>query len=119
MPERLTHDGYQQQLVDLARALGWQHLHVRRSIGKGRKWTTTTNRTGWPDLFLWHPRRGFAAIEVKVGADLPTPDQATVLAELTAAGAVACVAYPADFDRVQAMLQGGAGWVYTGRLRMS
>lgn len=84
--------------------LGWRHLHVRRSIGKGRKWATTTNVTGWPDLLAWHPSRGFVAIELKVGNNQATPEQTAVLAELKAAGARTMVAYPRDLDAVKDLL---------------
>lgn len=99
-----THEEWQGQVTELAAALGWRWLHVRRSIGKGRKWVTTTNRTGWPDLFLWHPRMGFAAIELKVGKDVASPEQLAVLAELEVAGAATMVAWPADLDTLVAML---------------
>ena len=95
---------WQQQVIDLAHALGWSHLHVRRTIGKGNKWVTSTNRKGWPDLFMWHPTRGFAAVELKVGANRATPEQEAVLAELAAAGAKAMVAYPDDLDELARLL---------------
>jgi len=99
-----THEEWQAQVVDLAQVLGWRHLHVRRTIGRGRKWTTSTNRVGWPDLFLWHPRRGFAAVELKVGRDKPSEEQTAVLAELEAAGARVLVAYPADLEALRDLL---------------
>ena len=37
---------WQQQFVQLAGYLGWKHLHVRRSLGRGRKWVTATNIEG-------------------------------------------------------------------------
>ena len=118
---KMNHTEWQGQVVDLANLLGWRHLHVRRTKGKGGHWTTSTNRTGWPDLFLWHPRHGFAAIELKVKPDLPTIDQVDVLAELGSAGdhpARTCVAYPDDFDGVQDMLRGRTmGWEYRGATR--
>jgi len=91
-------------VVQLLHTLGYQHLHVRRTIGRGKKWVTSTNRIGWPDLLGWHPRHGFVAIELKVGADKLSPEQTQVLAELAAAGARAMVAYPHDLDAVQALL---------------
>ncbi len=100
-----THVEWQQQVVDLAHILGWQHLHVRRTIGRQKQWVTSTNRKGWPDLFLWHPVHGFAAIELKCGADKATPEQLQVLTELLAAGAAIAVAYPHDLERVQALLR--------------
>jgi len=102
----MTETEWQQQVVDLAHLLGWQHLHVRRSIGKGKQWTTATNRVGWCDLFLWHPKHGFVALELKVGRNQPTPEQLEVLAELQAAGARTMVAWPDDLDAVIALLGG-------------
>lgn len=99
-----THEQWQQVVVDLLHHLGWQHLHVRKSIGRGRRWTTTTNVIGWPDLLAWHPRRGFVALELKVGRDVATPEQLGVLGSLEAAGAFTMVAYPDDFDHLSTML---------------
>lgn len=100
---------WQKQVIGLAHMTGWHHLHVRRSIGgKTQGWKTTTNRKGWPDLFLWHPRLGFAAFELKIPGNKATPEQLEVLAELAAAGARTLVAYPADLDAVAAVLQGKA-----------
>lgn len=95
---------WQAQVVELARYLGWKHLHVRRSIGKGKRWTTATNVDGWPDLFLWHPTRGFVALELKVGGRSATPEQKEVLRSLEAAGARAFIAYPVDLDSVTRIL---------------
>lgn len=101
-----THTEFQQQIVEACHLFGWKFLHVRRSIGKGRKWTTATNVTGWPDLLLWHARHGFAAIEVKVLPDTATSEQVDVLLSLRAAGAVVLVAYPEDWTAVEALLRG-------------
>jgi hypothetical protein len=103
----LTEDDWQTQVTHLAHLFGWEHLHVRRTIGRGKRWTTSTNVTGWPDLFLWHPDHGFAAIELKVGRNRPSAEQILVLAALEAAGAKAMVAYPDDFERVRALLERG------------
>lgn len=102
-----THEAWQEQVIQLARLLGWEHLHVRRTVGRGKRWTTSTNLKGWPDLFLWHPRHGFAAIELKVGKDKATPEQTKVLASLAAAGAATMVAYPADLEDLREMLAAG------------
>ncbi len=101
-----NHIEWQNTIVQGARVMGWGHLHVRKSIGRGKKWTTATNVVGWPDLWLWHPRHGFAAIEVKVHPDVPTPEQLAVLQDLAKAGARTLVAYPEDWDKVQAVLRG-------------
>lgn len=99
MTKLLTHEQWQQQLVELAHLNGWCHLHVRRSIGKGRRWVTSTNVVGWPDLFLWHERdRRQLAIEVKVHPDKPSAEQTAVLASLEAAGIESHVLYPEQLD---------------------
>jgi hypothetical protein len=105
----LNEAGWQAQVLDLAAALGWKHLHVRRSRGfrKGQPGahTTATNRKGWPDLLLWNPRRGgVVALELKVGKNQPTDEQLEVLGELAMAGVPAMVAYPTDLEHVKALL---------------
>lgn len=117
----MTHDEWQSQVVQTAGYIGWRHLHVRKSIGKGKRWTTATNVVGWPDLLFWNERRpGFAAVEVKVPGDYPTPEQVDVLASLHRAGALVAIAYPADLDDLVAMFQHGTEFpAYTGRLRQS
>lgn len=96
-------------VIDLAHILGWKHLHVRRSIGKGKRWTTSTNVKGWPDLLLWsvrHPERGLVAIELKGPATKVEPEQVAVLAELEAAGVRTMIARPDDLDAVRDLLAG-------------
>lgn len=102
MPAVMTHIELQAQVVEIAKLLGWQHLHVRRSIGKGRQWVTATNIIGWPDLLLWNPRQPgrHLAIELKVPPDRLSPEQEKVLADLEAAGFETHVVTP-DFLRPQ------------------
>lgn len=105
----VTEADFQAQVVELAGLLGWQVLHVRRSIGKGNKWTTTTSVKGWPDLFLWHPRHGVLARELKTDdpKSKPTAEQTAVLASLCAAGVDAGVWRPADFvEEIPSTLNG-------------
>ena len=95
------------QVTDLATALGWEFLHVRRTKGKNG-WCTSTNIEAWPDLFLFHPRHGFAGIELKSAADHNherLARQRAVLARLDAAGAKVLVAWPHQLDQVRAILQ--------------
>lgn len=101
----LTHEEWQAQVVDAAHIFGWHHLHVRRSIGRGKRWVTATNVDGWPDLLLWRDGGGFLAIELKVGRDKATLEQEQVLAQLARAGAQTMVAYPQDWPAVEAALR--------------
>lgn len=100
-----THTEFQQQVVDLAHAFHWRHLHVRRSMGKGRKWTTTTNLKGWPDLLLLRPDRGYVAAELKIPPDKATPEQAELLEYLaTMPATVAKLWTPRDWDDIERTL---------------
>lgn len=85
----MTHVDLQAAAVQLLGYTGWGHLHVRRSIGKGHRWQTTTNVPGWPDLWCWAPRQPgrWLAVEVKVLPDWLSDDQYVLLASLAAAGA--------------------------------
>jgi hypothetical protein len=103
----ITEKEWQEQVVHLASIFGWDHNHTRRSIGRGQRWTTATSKVGFPDLLLWHPRHGIAAIELKVGSNRPTAEQLQVLAGLQAAGAKVMVAHPDDFEAVRALLERG------------
>ena len=103
----ITEAEFQAQVVQLAGILGWQVLHVRRSIGKGKRWTTSTSIVGWPDLFMWHPRHGVLARELKTDTGKLTAEQEEVLASLCAAGVDAGVWRPADFtEEIPATLNG-------------
>jgi hypothetical protein len=102
-PRAATEAEFQEQVAQLAGIAGWQHLHVRRTIGRGRKWTTSTNLAGWPDLLLWKPGRVVAA-ELKSDKGKTTPEQDAVLASLAAAGVETFVWRPSDWDEIAAVL---------------
>lgn len=94
---------FQGQVVELARICGWRTMHVRRSIGKGHRWTTSTSVVGWPDLVLWRPGRIIAA-ELKSDRGQVTPEQALVLASLEEAGMECHVWRPSDLNEIAATL---------------
>lgn len=102
---------WQTQLLQLAHTLGWKHLHVRRSRGRGGRgagWITATNQVGWPDLLLWRPGCMLVALELKVPPNKASDEQLEVLAELSATGHVhAQVAYPSDLDALVPIFQHG------------
>lgn len=101
---------FQAQVIELAELLGWTVLHVRKSIGRrngGRAWQTTTSIKGWPDLFMWHPRYGVLARELKSDAGKVTAEQTAVIASLCAAGIDAGVWRPRDFaEEIPSTLNG-------------
>jgi hypothetical protein len=99
----MTEAELQTSVVELARLTGWRCLHVRRSIGKGHRWQTTTSIVGWPDLFLWKPGRCIAA-ELKSDDGRVTGEQEEVLDSLAAAGIETHVWRPADLDDIAHLL---------------
>lgn len=103
----VTEADFQRQVVQLAAILGYETLHIRRSIGRrGGKagWQTTTSIDGWPDLLLWRPGRMIAA-ELKSDTGKPTDAQLRVLASLAAAGMETHLWRPADLDTIAETLR--------------
>lgn len=99
----MTEAEWQQMLLDLAHLLGWQHMHVRRSIGKGTRWTTATSMKGWPDLTLMRPATAHVPgelifVEVKAQDGRTTPDQDQCHELLRSTGHDVYVWRPSDLD---------------------
>lgn len=93
------------QLVDLANRCGWKHCHVRRTIGKGRRWTTGTSVKGWPDYYLWHPQaQDSLFVELKANDGHLSPDQVEVIASLRKAGLEVHVWAPRDAEAMDERL---------------
>jgi len=100
----ITEAQWQATVVELLGALGYEHLHVRRTIGRVRKWTTSTNLAGWPDLLAWRPGR-IVAIELKSEQGKATAEQERVLASLAAAGVEGRVVRPSEWDELVGWLR--------------
>lgn len=95
---------WQEQVVELAHLCGWEHLHIRKTRGKGGKWTTSTNLVGWPDLQLMRPGQIIWA-ELKVPPNKLEPEQEVMLEFLRSLGVgEVYVWYPGDFDEVKTVL---------------
>jgi hypothetical protein len=95
----ITEAQFQEQVTDLAAICGWRWNHTRRSIGKGRRWTTATSIKGFPDLLLWHPEHGgLLLVELKTDKGALTTEQDDVLESLRKAGVDARVWRPRDFE---------------------
>ena len=106
MTERADEAAFQAQVVELARVLGWETNHTRRSIGRGHRWTTATSKVGWPDLVLWNPRYGGVIFaELKTDTGKVTAEQEACLASLRSAGADVRVWRPSDWPEIEATLQ--------------
>ncbi len=102
MTAPLTEAEWQAQVVELAHILGWEVLHVRRSIGRrnGKAgWQTTTSIAGWPDLLMWRGPRLIAA-ELKSETGKATREQLRVLAGLRAAGVETFLWHPSDLPEI-------------------
>jgi hypothetical protein len=88
-------------VIEAAHVFGWHTCHVRKSIGKGRKWTTSTSVVGWPDVAMWHETaRRLLFAELKSESGKTTAEQLAVLASLAAAGAEVHLWRPSDWDEI-------------------
>lgn len=100
----LTEAEWQTEVETLLRIYGWEWLHVRKSLGKrggATAWQTTTNISGWPDLFCWNREQDRRmAIELKAKYNKPSDDQIAVLTSLWEASIEAHVWWPKDLDEV-------------------
>lgn len=107
---RTGHEILQEQVTDLLTMTGWKYLHVRKSIGKGRKWQTTTNIKGWPDLApCWSARQPgrVLALELKVPPDKLSKDQEACRDSLVAAGVEFHVVTPSSLQHLALVLRPG------------
>lgn len=94
LPElRATEAEWQQTVTAALSAFGWHWMHVRRTRGKGGKWTTSTSQPGWPDLVALRGAH-VLGIELKSETGKPTEQQLEWLGR---------------FSR----LVGGRGWLVT------
>jgi hypothetical protein len=101
----MSEEEWQGQILDLAHLLGWRHMHARRSIGRGGKWTTATNVTGWPDLTMWHEKQHRVMfVELKTETGKLDPEQIEVLNSLSRAGQEIYVWRPSMFDEIRKVL---------------
>ncbi len=84
-------------IIDVARLLGWRTVHFRPAMTK-HGWVTPVqgDGRGWPDLVLVKDRVIY--IEAKVGKNTLSPEQATWIEALRAAGQEAYVFTNRDWD---------------------
>ena len=87
--ELMKESVFQEHVIRLARALGWNYFHVYNS---------RRSQPGYPDLHLWHPVHGQLFRELKTMKGRQSPDQVKVERSLRAAGADVKVWRPAELD---------------------
>lgn len=85
---------FQQQVVSLAKILGWRVYHPYLSIHSER---------GFPDLTLIRDRVVFA--ELKTARGKVTEHQEAFIADLTSAGAEVYIWRPDDFGEIERVLR--------------
>ena len=107
---RIKEKDFQQQVIDLARLLGWRSAHFR-SVRVTRPngscyWQTPVqgDAEGFPDTILLRGSR-LVVPELKVPPNTTTPDQEAWLAAFAAAGAETYVWEPDDFEEIKEVLR--------------
>lgn len=95
--EAIREEDFARTVTDLANAMGYYHMHVRRTVGRGRRWVTGTSVKGWPDYAFWGHGRFFLA-ELKSESGKLSADQERVIWSLRQAGINVYVWRPSDFD---------------------
>ena len=110
MKTRLSEKAFQQQVLDLAKLLGWRVAHFRSVpvMHPGGRITYQTpvqgQGVGFPDLLLIRGGRLLVA-ELKVPPNKTTPEQDEWLVAFRRAGIEAFVWTPDCWNRIQALLE--------------
>lgn len=95
----ISERAFQQLVLDLAHLTGFSSYHTHDS---------RRSNPGWPDLALWHPRRGtFVLAELKTERGRVTAAQQDTLNALAACGVDAYLWRPSDWPQIQALLTKG------------
>lgn len=106
-PLAVSEQDFQAQVLEAARHLGWETMHVRKALGgRGKQgWVTPTSVKGWPDAVLWHPG-GYGCLfaEFKSETGVLSDEQERVLDSLRAAGLEVHVWRPSDWSQIEARL---------------
>jgi hypothetical protein len=101
---KLSEADFLRQVIALARLNGWRVAHFRPAMSKSGRWMTAVqgDGAGFPDLVLVREVVIFA--ELKVGKNKPSPAQVAWLEDLKAAGAIAHVWRPEDWETIRIAL---------------
>ena len=115
---RATEAQCQATLIAAATRAGWR-VHAERpaQVRTGRWATNVQGHTGWPDLALAHPDRGFLLVELKRKPNRIEPAQQAWHDLLRAAGIDVQVWWvPEELDARCAWLQSARAHVRSGRM---
>lgn len=108
-PEQRERD-FQRNVVELARSLGWRHMHISESTkrvrrGAGYVMAPDPDCQGWPDLVLVHVKQKRMIVrELKSKQGKLTDTQRSWLRDLDAVGVDVDVWRPQDWDKIVATL---------------
>ena len=93
LPTIETEATFQAQVVELFRTCGWSSYHT---------YDARRSNPGYPDLTLWHPRRGIIWLELKSRTGRVSPEQQRMIDELNVAAGreVAWIVRPSDWPFV-------------------
>ena len=97
--ERWTERQFQQQIIQLAKYLGWLVYHT---------YDSRRSEAGFPDLVLVHRKKKKTLFaELKVGDNQPTKDQVLWLLTLDQAGQWSELWHPDQWHRIEHILKTG------------
>jgi hypothetical protein len=100
----MTESEWQKQVLKSAHTLGWQSMHIVRTVKHQAFGAKGSMGTGWPDLVLVKGGRIIFA-ELKTQKGITTPEQKQVLALLFEIPGAECHIWrPSDFGLVLDML---------------
>jgi len=99
-----TEEQFQQQVIDLARFLGYRVAHFRPAkTDKGWRTPVSADGKGFPDLFLVRPGRLIVA-EIKSETGKLSPEQEAWLEAIDAGGGEAYCWRPSEWDNIVEVL---------------
>lgn len=106
-PLAITEASFQNQVVDLARTLGWRIMHTRPAQVRSGRWVTPlTGDPGFPDLVLARPNLGdLIFAELKRPGGRVSDHQRVWLDCLLRTGAEAYLWEPRDLPAIRTRLQ--------------
>ncbi len=104
----ITEVQFQDQIIQLARLLGFKVAHFRAAkTSKGWRTPVSGDGEGFPDLVLTNPRRGVIFAELKAEKGKLSENQKKWGEYLEEAGAEFYVWRPSQFDEIAEILKSG------------